>query len=338
MSSSSATEQNVHATLGSVLLGNVVSVFLSGIVTMQVLIYYRLYPKDLTRIKLIVGTIWLIDTTHAVMVTMSNWSYLIENFGNTAISDKIFWSLAVTIALTATLTFFVHCFFCHRILTLSRYNYYITAPIFILALARLAFACVTTSRMIMLGSFKEFTRVSSFIFTSGLSLATAVDFLIAAALIWYLNKNRTGFSAMDTVIDSITLYTVESGLLTSIVTVISLIFWLCMSHNLVFLALHFAISKLYANAFLATLNARRSLRGRSQGSSRAPDDHAMPVLFPASFNRLSRLGPHTANHDGVITTKVQINVEKTIDIDGSTDEPYSPTRSRGGVTKTNPSV
>lgn len=319
----------VRASLGAILIGNIVCVFLSGIVTMQVLLYYRIYPKDLTRIKLIVGTVWLLDLVHSIMVSTANWEYLIDNYGDASIQDTIFWSVAVTIAFTAVITFFVHCFFCHRILTLSRYNYFITVPIFILALARLAFACVTTSRMILLGSFKEFIRISSYIFTAGLAMATTVDFLIAAALIYYLNKNRTGFSAMDSIIDSITVYTVESGLLTSVVTVISLIFWLTMSHNLVFLALHFAISKLYANAFLATLNARRSLRGRSRGSSDR-SDHPMPVLFPSSFHRLSRLPRFSVSkntsssaeqssrnrHEAdPITTKVQINVEKTIEHD-----------------------
>ncbi|TCD65580.1 hypothetical protein EIP91_002464 [Steccherinum ochraceum] len=337
--------QGVRATLGAILVGNIVSVFLSGIVAMQVLLYFRLYPKDLTRIKMIVLCIWLLDLVHSILVSTANWTYLIDNYGNSNISDTIFWSVAVTIALTAVITFFVHCFFAHRILTLSRYNWFIVTPIFVLALARLGFACVTTSRMILLGSFEEFTKVSAvlfsalrqYIFTAGLALATAVDIMIAAALIWFLNKNRTGFSAMDTVIDSITLYTVESGLLTSVITVISLIFWLTMSHNLVFLALHFAISKLYANAFLATLNARKALRGRTR-SSGGGSSHPMPVLFPTGFSRLSRLNrDYSSRHDvEPITTKVQINVEKTVEHDIEIDE-YSDSPGSGSRSYSDPS-
>ncbi|PCH34370.1 hypothetical protein WOLCODRAFT_148429 [Wolfiporia cocos MD-104 SS10] len=42
-----------------------------------------------------------------------------------------------------------------------------------------------------------------------------------------------------------------------------LICWLVFPGNLVFLALHFTISKVYANSLLATLNARNSLRDRA---------------------------------------------------------------------------
>lgn len=45
-----------------------------------------------------------------------------------------------------------------------------------------------------------------------------------------------------------------------------------------------------------SLNARKALRGRSRGSSGDHADHPMPVLFPSSFHRLSRL-----NHFSVST-------------------------------------
>ncbi|THH18902.1 hypothetical protein EUX98_g8880 [Antrodiella citrinella] len=185
---------------------------------MQAVLYFRIYPRDNPRIKLIVGLVWLLDLLHSVMVSAANWSYLIDNFGNPNVADTIFWSVAVTIAFTAVITFIVHCFFCHRILTLSRYNWFITTPIFILAFTRLGELCATLP--------------------SRNGRSSCISYSVCLR--------------MDSIIDSITVYTIESGLLTSVVTVVSLVFWVTMSNNLIFLALHFAISKLYANAFLAT--------------------------------------------------------------------------------------
>ncbi|KAH8099874.1 hypothetical protein BXZ70DRAFT_941624 [Cristinia sonorae] len=331
----SADVVGLRASLGAVMLGTIAGAFLSGVVSMQAVLYYRIYPKDLFRYKFIVGFIWVLDLLHTTMASAANWTYLIDNFGNDEISDHITWSIAVTVALTAFITFFVHLFFTHRIFTLSRRNYYITLPIVFLAFARLALALVSTTKMIQLQSYKEFVRLWSFIFTAGLSSATAVDILIAVALIAYLNRNRTGFSSMDTIIDSITLYTIENGLLTSLTTLVSLICWVSMPRNLIFLGLHFGISKLYANAFLATLNARKILRGKSQHSSDR-SEHPMPVLFPENFNRFSRAGRYVSPNDvEPITTKVQINVEKTIEHEGeemdgepSSDASYASAASR----------
>ncbi|CAL1714223.1 unnamed protein product [Somion occarium] len=302
----------VRTTLGAVLLGSFVSVFLSGCVAVQVALYYRTYARDRRRFKFMVASIWILDLSHTTMVCITNWMHLIDNFGNHAITDRIAWSVSVSIAITAILTFFAHCFFAHRIFALSKRNWFITVPILILATGRIGFALVTTTKMLTLKSYSAFVVKYTWSFTLGLSLATAADILIAASLCWYLNKSRTGFSGMDTVIDSITLYTIETGLATCITTVVALVCWLTMSHNLIFLGLHFAISKLYSNTFLATLNARNSLRGRTQASR----DHELPVLFADNFSPYGRGEQYHVGRDGdLIPTKVQISVEKTIEHD-----------------------
>ncbi|KAI0077460.1 hypothetical protein K474DRAFT_1707336 [Panus rudis PR-1116 ss-1] len=262
---------------------------------MQVILYYRIYPKDRVRLKSMVALIWVLDLLHTCMACAALWFYLIDHFGDEGVSDYITWSVGFTVALTAFVSFFVHCFFSHRIFTLSRGKWLLTMPIATLAMFRLACALVTTAKMIQLKMYSLFVQHFAWIFTMGLALSAAVDVLIALALCWYLNKSRTGFSSMDTIIDSITLYTIESGMATCVMTIVSLICWLSMPHNLIFLGLHFAISKLYANAFMATY------------ASNDTSEHAMPVLFP------SRAHGFTSRHEvDPISTKVQISVEKTI--------------------------
>jgi len=215
---------SVGSTLGALLVGSLVSIYLSGTIAMQVAVYFQVYTKDRPRTKFTVAVILLLDVVHTGMVSASNWFYLIKNFGAPGIADRVPWTVAITIALTACLTFIVHCFFVHRVFTLSNRNRLITVPIFLLALARLGFALTTTSKLIKYKSFALFVHKVSWVFTLGLSLAVTVDVLIATSLCWFLNKSRTGFSGMDSIINSITLYTVENGLLTCIVTILSLVF------------------------------------------------------------------------------------------------------------------
>ncbi|KAI0801518.1 hypothetical protein C8Q74DRAFT_498334 [Fomes fomentarius] len=310
--------------MGAVLVGSLIAMFLSGAVWMQVFLYWQLYPKDVLRIKFMVMFVWALDTLHSAMTMTANWQYLINNFGEWETIDEITWSVAVSVALTASITFFVHCFFIHRIYSLSRGNLWISLPLVLLALVRLIAASISTSEMISLKSYSGFVNGYDFVFTIGLSTAASLDIFVTIGLCYFLRRGRSGLGSMDRIIDAITLYTIENGMLTCVTTVVSLICWLTMPTNLIFLGLHFAISKLYANSFLATLNARKSLLNKSQGSS---GDHPLPVLFPSSFQRRTT-APWSHRSHG--ETRLQVTVEKTVqhDIEGEPSDAGTSSRSQ----------
>ncbi|KAI0714548.1 hypothetical protein C8Q76DRAFT_727080 [Earliella scabrosa] len=281
---------DVSDTIGAILVGALVSALLSGTVTTQTFVYLKIYGgDDYRRNILIVCTLWLLDTLHLSMAFASAWIYLIQNWGNDHIYDFIPWTIALTVALTAVVTLISHCFFAHRVYILSGCSWWLTLPILVLAVGRLAAALVSTSEMITLRSYEAFVDQVGWVFTTGLSLSTSVDVLITVSLIALLQRSRTGFSTItDHLIDVVTLYTVETGLVTSITTAVSLICWLIMPRNLIFLALHFSISKLYATSTLATLNARKSLRRRT----RQPDQHILPVISSLHEAQSQTRGDH----------------------------------------------
>ncbi|KAA1477988.1 hypothetical protein DENSPDRAFT_629350 [Dentipellis sp. KUC8613] len=304
---------NVRATLGAILLGCLLSVTLSGVVAAQSFLYWKLYPNDLMRVKLMVFLVWLLDAVHACLISSAAWDYLILNFGNPDILDEINMSVALTVALTALVTFVCHLFFSHRVLRLSKNNWWIAGPLLVLTWCRLAAAIVTTVAMTRDRKFTVFIQRFGWSFTTGLAISSALDILIAASLVYYLQTSRTGFgSSMDHVINVIMIHTFNNGALTCVTTIISMIMWLVMPNNLIFLGLHFAITKLYANSLLATLNTRKTLRGRSQHSGGS--DHPMPVMFPSTFNRRNTSRFHTVSvpDAGATPTKLQISVEKTV--------------------------
>ncbi|KAI0829102.1 hypothetical protein BC628DRAFT_1362519 [Trametes gibbosa] len=341
-------QQALERSMGAVLIGSLTALFLSGAVCMQVFLYCQLYPKDRTRIKVMVFFVWLLDTVHSIMAIVANWEYLIVHFGEWDNMDDITWSVAATVALTAFATFLVHCFFIHRIHTLSRHNWYITTPLVSLALVRLISALISTSEMARLRSFREFVDQYDYVFTIGLSTAASLDVLIATGLCYFLRRGRSGFTSMDKIVDAITLYTIENGMLTCITTVVSLICWLTMPTNLIFLGLHLAISKLYANSLLATLNARKSLLNKSQGSS-AERDHHLPVIFPDSFARRTEFNAQWSRHrsQGDAAVGLQVSIQKTTRVEHDSDgepssayplEPHSATHTRSDFDRTTETV
>jgi len=251
---------DIPKSFGALLLGGLYASLLSGLVFVQVLVYFKMYPGDRRQIKALVLVIWFLDTSHTAFVWTALWSYLIDDYGLPMVVDDIHWSLAMTIVITAILTFFVHLFFAHRIFMVGRRNYWLVAPIVTLAFFRLLSASVTTGQMLHLGTFSRFKHEIRWVFTTGLALSTTVDVLITASLFGLLQSSRTGAANLNAVIDALIKYSFETGALTCAGTVVSMICWLTMPNNLIFMGLHFVIGKLYANSLLVTLNTRQTIR------------------------------------------------------------------------------
>ncbi|KAJ6528095.1 hypothetical protein B0H19DRAFT_1385289 [Mycena capillaripes] len=254
---------DVAATLGALLVGGAVALVLSGIVTVQCIIFYKLYPNEIRIRNVMVLAVWLLDLLHSAFIVTSLFDYFVNFFGNTTRIDHIPWSVALSVVVTAIQTLIVHWYFAHKIYSSSGKNWWITAPIALLAFLRLFAASVSTVEMIRLQRYSAFKEpYPGWVFTTGLSLSALVDILITAWLCYFLQKMRARCPAstpMAQVVQTLTLYTLENGLLTCLTTTVSLLCWLKMPNNLVFLGLHFVIGKLYANSLLISLNTRKGL-------------------------------------------------------------------------------
>lgn len=291
---------------GALLLGGLVAAGLSGIVTVQAIIYFKLYPLDSPILKSLVLIIWSLDVTHIGLVCAAIWNYLIEDFGLADDINIIPLSLSLTIVFTAILTFFVHCFFAHRIFLLSKRNWYLTAPILLLATCRLCSASTTSAEMIRLQMFSLFKAQFRWLFSLGLALSSIVDIQITISLFVLLQNSRSRSLSLNHIIDSLILYTFEIGSLTCAGTIVSMICWLTMNSNLIFMGLHFVIGKLYANSLLAALNTRHELR-RQRHSSR---DTVIPAL--ESPRRRDTFFHNPFLDSEIQLQRVQISVEKSI--------------------------
>lgn len=251
-------------TLGAVLVGSGFAATLTGVVAMQTAYYFMAYPDDKPPMKLTVALVWLLDLLHTTMIFVADWSWLIEHFDDPGIYKHIPWPVAITVLLTTMISVTVNSFFAFRIHGLSKGNWFVVGPILVLVVIRLALASTSSARMFIHPTFAEFAETTKWIVTVGLVNSSILDVAITSCLLWYLDHARTGFAEMDRIINTLCLYAIENGLLTSLVILISLGCWLGMGRNLVFLAIHFAHAKLYANSLLATLNSRKHIRERGR--------------------------------------------------------------------------
>ncbi|KAJ7045215.1 hypothetical protein C8F04DRAFT_1068086 [Mycena alexandri] len=310
---------DIPTTLGSMLIGSFFASMLCGVVWIQTILYYRTYKSDPMGFKFLVLSVWGLDTLHTTFIWVGMWDYFIAYFGATDKIDHIPWSIALTVVLTAIVTFLVHCFFAHRILLLSKRNLFMAAPVVILALLRLGAACVSTWEMFHYHSFDLFKLHARWIFTLGLSVSSAVDILITGLLFYLFRSNRQESGTLNHIIDRLTLYAFETGGLTCLGTVVAMICWVTMSQNLVFLGLHFVIGKLYANSLLVTLNTRENIRRARSASS----GERGPVLFletrgqknSAPYYNGGPSSPGKSHLQSQLQTELQINVETSVHYD-----------------------
>jgi len=97
------------------------------------------------------------------------------------------------------------------------------------------------------------------------ALAAAGDVLIAFILCWILQSSRTGFKRSDTVITKLIAFSINTGLVTSICALLSLITIVVFPGAFIYITFYFTLGRLYSNSLLATLNARQSLAASSNG-------------------------------------------------------------------------
>jgi len=278
--------------------------------------------------KIMVIVVWILDTVHTFLVCASLWIYLIPNYGNVEghLRGDVPITVALSIGVTSCVTLITHLYFLRRLLHLSKNNWYIFGPTLFLMIGRVACGFTTTAELIRLRNFPAYTRHYSPLFTLGLAISSVIDLIITFGMCFYLQESRRGFGTMDEVIDSIIIYTINNGTLTCISTIASMIFWLFRGKALIFMALHFAIAKMYANSLLATLNMRKKFRGHVAPPKE--NANAMPVLFPDSFNRNSRSNRQIPTDtfefsEDADSKGLHITVEKTVDYAGSDPSPSS---------------
>ncbi|EGN93735.1 hypothetical protein SERLA73DRAFT_189491 [Serpula lacrymans var. lacrymans S7.3] len=275
---------DVASDYGALLIGGLLAFGLSGCVGMQFIVYCRTYPSDSPRNKTMVVSIWLLDLCHSAFICAALWDSIIVQYGDVSRQDRIPWSVGPTVELTAMLTFVVQSFFAYRIYRLSKKKLTVAGPLALLAFCRLVAASISMGEMLKLKQYTYFDRTfPSWVFTLGLVLSVAVDVMTTIFLCFFLRLSRSSISSTNRIIDTLTLYAVQNGSITSIAAVASLICWLTMPQNRIFLGLHFVIGKFYANSLLATLNSRKRLREeRSQGTPSG--SNPLPIIFPDNFD------------------------------------------------------
>jgi len=169
--------------------------------------------------------------------------------------------LYVQIILGAIIAGSVQLLYARRVYILSKS---VVLPILIMAFAAVAFSfgIFYTAREIALDYLYEFHSLI-WIASIALTVYAVTDVLIAGSMCWYLYRQRTGFSRTDSTLSILMVYSIHTGLLTSVLATAVTISSAVSPASLIRVAIRWVLSECYINSLLAMLNSRDYLRDRS---------------------------------------------------------------------------
>ncbi|KAF8911863.1 hypothetical protein CPB85DRAFT_1434667 [Mucidula mucida] len=295
----------VNNTMGAAFIGVIIAACLYGVSCVQTWYYYNQYQEDAWYIKFLVGTVWFFDTIHQALISHTVYWYVVSNFYNTDQQNRLV-SILLEVLFNGFIGLLVQAFLTFRVWRLSSRNVTLTVVSGALALATFGCSAAFTIESLRLETWNDLVHLRGLSMSVNI-LGAAADVFIAACLFYYLRRSRTGFKRSDTMISKLILFSVSTGLMTSVCAIASLISILAWSTTLIYVAFYFSLGRLYSNSVLATLNARRDIRGISD------DDTGDMTL---SLNTFKTGRPQFANAPRQTNISIKIDTTKELVRDG----------------------
>ncbi|KAH9936183.1 uncharacterized protein B0H18DRAFT_315389 [Fomitopsis serialis] len=298
-------DYNTNTTFGAAFIGFGCSCVLLGTLSSQMYQYFRRYPQDRPFYKALVASLWLLEVVDSIFIACAVYFYVVTNWGNPLVLIMhVQWTLILQVTLGATAGAIVKACFAMRVWRFSNCNIWITTLILFLTFGQLAMACVYTAEAFKVAKLTKLGDLK-LVGTLSLGMGVATDVVTALTLCHYLRNLRTGFSKDDSLVNRLTLYAMNTGLLTSAISLTTVILYDIMPENFIFMGFYFVLSKLYANSFLATLNTRRVVRGRGTDG-----EHATVPTF-LMLDKATRLA---SQHDAETGTAIEVGVHREVSI------------------------
>ncbi|KAJ7591424.1 hypothetical protein C8J56DRAFT_562734 [Mycena floridula] len=238
-----STRVAVDNTMGAAFVGVICAAGLYGVSCVQTWYYFNRYPNDAWYIKLLVATVWFFDTIHQGLISHTVYWYVVTNYSNPEKLNDLVWSILLEVLFNGLVGFLVQSFLTLRVYRLSGESRFLTAVVGSLVFAEFACSVVFTLRSLKLVTWADLGELKGLSMTVNV-LGAVSDVGIAASLFYFLQNSRTGFKKSDTMISKLILFTVSTGLLTSICAIASLISILIWGQTLIYVAFYFSLGRL----------------------------------------------------------------------------------------------
>ncbi|KAJ7050283.1 hypothetical protein C8F01DRAFT_1179237 [Mycena amicta] len=266
-------------TIGAIEIGAFGSFALFGITTAQLYIYYGRFPSDKPSLRLLVAFVWLCEMAHMICIGDVLYSYTIRDYGNPRSLEHILPSMSISVVVSAVITALVQGFFTFRIWSLGQGHSRSTISLFkiipiLLWISEFVYLLASTAATILAfgqHDLERFLELDGWLVFTAWVLNLVNDTTITASLVLLLVFNRArGMQKTTALVDKLIKWTIETGLITSLFSVLNLVFYVRDRPTFLWLAIQFVKARLFANSLLASLNSRALLREMDNTTTRDP--------------------------------------------------------------------
>ncbi|KAH9830714.1 uncharacterized protein C8Q71DRAFT_319310 [Rhodofomes roseus] len=156
----------------------------------------------------------------------------------------------------------VQCFYLYRIWILAEKAYKVLMIPVLLTVIRIALGYLTAAFMFSMHVWPQYRDYNNarIVLCIALASVAANDVVITATQVYLLHRRRTGIRGTEYVIRTVMFYSVNTGALTTIFSIITLLSFVLDQSPLLYGGFIQVQCKLFENSLLVNINARRTLR------------------------------------------------------------------------------
>ncbi|GJE99896.1 hypothetical protein PsYK624_161710 [Phanerochaete sordida] len=255
-------EPTLGSTIGVALLGGFATSMLYGVVCSQCYSFFqdRSEQHSYPFVRYPIATLWILITVYTALTLQPLYWYAVSNFGDFSKVLDITWSIRALVVLAAINDTIVRSCFVYRAWILDVHKSWLSFPLVTLVLCLFGVSLSVGVLSFKMKTLQDFESIEG-VYYANLAMIVVVDLAIAARLTFLLASMRQNFvKRTDSLLTVMMAYTINTGLITSLVSIASLIAYATMPNNYVFVAVFFPLSPLYINALMASYNAKHWVR------------------------------------------------------------------------------
>ncbi|RDB17460.1 hypothetical protein Hypma_001627 [Hypsizygus marmoreus] len=256
---------SIQLLFGPMLIGAFMNAILYGVMVVQMFMYHQTYKRDPTWMRFFILFLFVLETLNTGFDIAMMYEPLVAKFGTTDATTFFPMFLAADPLLTVIISTPIQIFIAWRIKIISRATW-LAVGICILAIISLGGGIWLTVTVVHV---RRYTRKPELHWPALMwLLASAIaDVTITVSLSMHLRRRKTGFSGTDDAIDRIIRLTIQTGFVTAVFAILDVVCFLALPHTTINFVWDFALSKLYTNALMSTLNARSGWGNLINGAS-----------------------------------------------------------------------
>ncbi|KAJ7246494.1 hypothetical protein C8J57DRAFT_1675300, partial [Mycena rebaudengoi] len=208
-------------TIGALELGVLLAIFLSGVVTVQVYVYFLQY-RDHWGLKFLVLLVWCLDCGHTIAISHTLYTITVTQYGHPELLIVPPASLDSVILLSGFMGPLEQGWFTYRLYKFTN-NFQLPLLCACLSFARLVGSIGLSSVALQRLTLPDYYARVDWLVTAILAVGAAVDTILVISLCYYLSSRRSNGPAMRKPMNQLITWTIETGAMTTLCAIAVLI-------------------------------------------------------------------------------------------------------------------